>query len=277
MARLSEDTRRTVAIFVDEMRSQREHRAWSQTELATRAEYSKALIAAVENYERAPTSVLAKALDKAFGLPGTFQRIHKRMGLLAIPVAFGEFAEIEASARELFVWDHSYLPGLLQPEEYALHVFRRWPNATEEQVAERLAARMDRQKALTRKDPPAPIVWFLIDHQALRRPVGDPEVMYAALRNVLAMAELPNVTIQVVPLGSSGVHPGLLGACYIAEHDDRPTTLFLEDMADGRITEDPATVREVRLRWRYACSLALPADASTDLIRREQEQWKPSS
>jgi hypothetical protein len=135
---------------------------------------------------------------------------------------------------------------------------------------------MDRQKVLTRKAPPSPVVWFLIDQQVLRRPVGDPEAMHAALGNVLVMAELPNITIQVVPL-STGVHPGLLGACYIAERNDGSTTLFLEDMSDGRITEDPATVREVRLRWRYACSLALPADASIDLIRREQEQWKPSS
>lgn len=276
VAKLSEEARRTVSLFVDEMRSQREQRGWTQAELAQRAKYSVSLIAAVENFDRAPTSPLAKALDTAFRLPGTFQRLHKRMGSVAFPVAFGEFAQIEAAASELLIWDHGYLPGLLQPEDYARHLLSRHLNVTDDEVAERVAARMARQSVLTREDPPAPVIWFLIDGQALKRPIGTPEVMYAALGHVLKMAERPNITVQVIPFESGGGHPGLLGACYLAEHDSSPTTLFLEDMADGRLTEDPATVREVRLRWRYLCSLALPADASIDLIRREQEQWKPS-
>jgi transcriptional regulator with XRE-family HTH domain len=276
VAKLSEEARRTVSLFVDEMRSQREQRGWTQPELAQRAKYSKALIAAVENYDRAPTVGLAAELDEAFGLPETFQRLHKRMGSVAFPIAFGEFAEIEQAASELFIWEHALLPGLLQSEDYARHVLSRHPNVTDDQIAERLAARMARQTVLTREDPPAPVVWVLIDGQALRRPIGSPEVMHAALHHVLKLAERPNVTVQVVPLPDGGGHPGLLGTFYLAEHDASPTTLFIEDIADGRITEDPATVREVRLRWRYLGTLASSADASADLIKREVEQWKPS-
>jgi transcriptional regulator with XRE-family HTH domain len=193
VAKLSDEARRAVSLLVDEMRSQREQRGWTQAELAERARYSKALIAAVENYDRAPTAGLAKALDTAFGLPGTFERLHKRMGALAFPLAFGEFAQIEQAASELFIWDHSYLPGLLQPEGYARHLLSRHLNVTDDEVAERVAARIARQSVLTREDPPAPVVWFVIDGQALRRPIGTPEVMAHALGHVLKMAERPNI------------------------------------------------------------------------------------
>jgi transcriptional regulator with XRE-family HTH domain len=276
MAKLSEDARRTVSLFVDEMRSQREQRNWTQPELAARSKYSKALIAAVENYDRAPTSALADALDTAFGLPGTFARLHKRMGSVSFPIAFGEFAEVERAASELFIWDHGYLPGLLQTEDYARCILSRHPNVTDDEIAERVTARIARQAVLTRIDPRPPVVWFMIDGQALKRPIGDAEVMGGALDHLVKMAELPNITIQVVPLESGGGHPGLLGAFYLAEHDAAPTTLFSEDITDGRITEDSALVREVRLRWRYLGTLAMSAEQSLDLIRREAEQWKPS-
>lgn len=59
MAKLDETMRRTVSVFVDEMTEQRRHRGWTQQDLAGHCTYSKALIAAVESYERAPTIGLA--------------------------------------------------------------------------------------------------------------------------------------------------------------------------------------------------------------------------
>lgn len=275
MAKLSEDARYTVSMFVDEMIEQRKHRGWTQQELGERCTYSKGLIAAVENYERAPTITLADALDKAFGLPRTFRRLHKRMGSVAFPLAFGEFAEVERAASELFIWEHSYLPGLVQTEDYARHMLSRHLDVTDEEISERVSGRMERQAVLTRTDPRAPVAWFMIDGQVLRRPVGSPAVMYAALMNLAKLSEMHNVTVQVIPLESGGGHPGLLGAFCLAEHEDRPTTLFSEDITDGRITEDAATVREVRQRWRYLCSLALSAEQSVALIKEEAERWKP--
>lgn len=275
MAKLSEDARRTVSLFVDEMVEQRKQREWTQAELAKQAGYSTSLIASVEGYDRAPTAVLADALDAAFGLPKTFRRLHKRMGSVAFPVAFGEFAEIEAAASELFIWEHGLLPGLAQTEDYARAVLRRHPNVTDEQVAERLEARLKRQEVLTREDPKPPLVWIMIDGQVLRRPIGGAGVMHAALMNLVKLADLPNVTIQVIPLETGGGHPGLLGTFYLAEQGDSPARLFSEDITDGHITEDTGTVREVRRRWHYLCTLALPAEQSLDLIKKEAEQWRP--
>ena len=43
------------------------------------------------------------------------------------------------------------------------------------------------------------MVWFLIDEAALRRRTGSPLIMAEQLDRLLTLAELPNVTIQVVP------------------------------------------------------------------------------
>ena len=49
----------------------------------------------------------------------------------------------------------------------------------------------------------------------------------------------------------------------------------LEDIADGRVTDDPATVSQVALRFNSLRSEALPKGASRDLIERvAEEKWK---
>ena len=56
---------------------------------------------------------------------------------------------------------------------------------------------MKRQELLTAAKPPR--VWSVVDEAALRRPVGGVKVMQAQLRRLAEVAELPNVTLQVVP------------------------------------------------------------------------------
>ena len=75
MAPLGERDRESVSLFVDEMKAAREQRKWSQAELGRQADYSESAVAMVESFQRPPTASLARALDKAFGTPGTFTRL----------------------------------------------------------------------------------------------------------------------------------------------------------------------------------------------------------
>ena len=65
---------------------------------------------------------------------------------------------------------------------------------------------------LTRDDPPT--AWFLVDEAALLRCVGSPEVMAAQMAHLVAVARLPNVTVQVV---LAIAHAGLLGGFSLTE------------------------------------------------------------
>jgi Domain of unknown function (DUF5753) len=93
--------------------------------------------------------------DKVFPeRDGWFERFYQESRQwAATPPWFRNWLEHEQRAITLRVWQPSALSGLLQTESYALALLRTFPGATDEQVSERLAARMARQAILTREDP----------------------------------------------------------------------------------------------------------------------------
>jgi hypothetical protein len=73
--------------------------------------------------------------------------------------------------------------------------------------------------------------------------------MYEHCQHALEVSRLPHVSLAVVPYADRW-HIGLLGACTIVERDGTPRVVNLEDLADGRVSEDPEIVRRVALRFR---------------------------
>jgi len=279
--------RDALALFADELKAYRNARGWIQADLAGKISYSESLIAQVETCRRSPSRDLAKALDRVFatpgfaeetpdspGKPGTFGRMWAKLRNLPFPVSFRSFAPYEAEAVALHVFDHSLIPGLVQTEAYARAVLATRPNTSVEEIGNLVAGRLARQSVLWREDPPAPMLWALIDEGALYRPVATPDVMHDQLIYLAEVSERPNITIQVIPY-SAGGHTGLLGACTIAGLDGSPGIVNLEDIADGRVTDDAATVSQVTLRFNSIRSEALPKGASRELIVRvAEEQWQ---
>jgi len=176
-------------------------------------------------------------------------------------------------AVSLRTFEHSLMPGLLQTPEYATAVLRARPHTREEDIEELVAARLARQAVLEREDPP--IVWVLLDEGVLHRPAAPPDVMYRQLTHLAEMSRLPNIAIQVVPYGAGG-HCGLLGAFVIADLDGSASIVFLDDAADGRVTEDAAAISRVIVRFDSLRGEALPKSASRDMIASvAEERWRP--
>jgi hypothetical protein len=150
------------------------------------------------------------------------------------------------------------------------------PDVTEDVVNERLAGRLSRQAILEREDPPPPVVCALIDQSAINREIGGPVVMRDQLLHLVAMSRRPNVTVQIIP--NTGAHPGLLGAFTVADLGGSPGIVNLEDIADGRVAEDAATVFMVALRFHSLRGDALSKGASRDLTEGViQERWKETA
>lgn len=266
-----------LSLFADEMKAAREQRGWSQADLADQIPYSLSTISMVEALHRVPARDLASHLDKAFGTPGTFTRLEGRLRDLPFPASFRPFAAYETEATALYVFEHSLVPGLLQTPGYARAVLATRPNTTEAEIDNLVAARLARQAILTRDDPPAPLLWALIDEGVLYRPVAPAEVMHDQLTYLADVSRRPNVTIQVVPY-SAGGHTGLLGAFAVADLDSSLGIVYVEDIADGRVFEDPGAVSRVTLRYKSLQSEALPKGASRDLIARvAEERWKATA
>lgn len=245
----------------------------SRDELGARLGYSGATIGMVESLHRAPPRGMGARLDGEFKLPGTFDRIEQRLRGIPFATAFRPFVPYEAAARSLRWFEHSFIPGLLQTEDYARSVLATKPNSTEDEIKRLVSERMERRSILDRADAPAPLLWVLLDEGALNRPVADPPVMRDQLKHLLHMMTMPNITIQVVPYAARG-HSGLLGAFIIADLEDSPGIVFLEDVLGGRVAEEPDVVAEATLRFDTLRSEALPKGASRDLIGSvADEKW----
>ena len=281
--------RDALAWFADELRAHRSAQGWTQADVAAKTSYSESLIAQVETCRKAATPELARALDRVFATPGftedapgvpdtpgTFGRLVVRLRNLPFPASFRSFAPHEAEATALYIFEHSMIPGLLQTEAYARAILETHPDVTEDVVIQRLAGRLSRQEILERDDPPPPVVCALLDQSALNREIGGPVAMRDQLVHLVAMSRRPNITVQVIP--NTGAHPGLLGAFTVADLGGSPGIVNVEDIADGRVTEDAATVSMVALRFHTLRGDALSKGASRDLIEGViQERWKEAA
>jgi hypothetical protein len=205
--------------------------------------------------------------------PGTFGRLVKRLRKMPFPASFGTFEPKEAEATVLYTFEHSFIPGIFQTEPYARAVLEMFTDVTEEIVTERLEGRMKRQAILDRDDPPPPVVVALVDQSALLREIGGPKVMCDQLLHLIEMSLRPNITIQVIP--NTGAHPGLLGAFTVADLGGSPAIVNIEDIADGRVTEDAGSVSTVTLRFHSLRGDALSKGASRDLMEGVvRDRWK---
>src|SRR5271170_5145399 len=202
--------RSALAVFADELRAQRELAGLGREELAGRLNYSASLISMIESGHRSPSRDFAGRCDEAFGTPGTFARLEKRLRDVPFSSGFRPFQPYESEAVALRMFEHVLIPGLLQTEDYARAVLSTHPNTSQDVVEERVAARMARQEILTREGPPPPVLWVLLDENVLLREVGNAEIMRDQLAHLAGAARRPNVTVQVIPC--AGAHPGLLGA-----------------------------------------------------------------
>jgi hypothetical protein len=255
--------------FVENLKAMRDRCGWSQDRLA--AESLCTAVANIESFSRPPLEEHGVAFDKAFGLRDVFAKAAREIQGQSFPAAFEKFPEHEGTADDLYIYEHSVFSGLIQTERYMRAVFWTLPNIEPDEVDRLVSARMARQEALFGENRRRPRLWVLLDEAALRRPVADADVMYEQCVRALDVSRMPNVSLAVLPYTAGG-HIGLSGACTIVVRDESPRIVNLDDLADGRVSEDAAIVRRVALRFRSLQHEALPGVASRDMIARVAEE-----
>lgn len=263
-----------LALFASELVAARSKKGLTQEALADALNYSPSLIAMVETGRRAPSRDFALACDRLFDTWGTFTRLQQNARSTPLPTWFKPWAEIEVTAGQLRLFEHSLIPGLLQTEDYSRAILGAEPNTTPEELDERVTARASRQAILHREQPP--IVLAIIDEAALRRKVGSAKTMHEQATHLWGMTDLRNVTVQVIPLDVGG-HCGLAGAFAIAaETDGSPRAAYIDAITEGYIAETPAVLAEVCTAFDALRSEALPRGASKDLILKWAEEYDGS-
>ena len=159
-----------------------------------------------------------------------------------LPGWFENYLGLEAAAATIRSFEVQFVNGLFQTADYARAVTGLGrKNAQEDEIERWVKLRLKRQELLTRPDPPN--VWSVMDEAVLRRPVGGAAVKRAQYRHLIEIAELPHVTLQVIPF-ARGAHAGESGSFTVLRFEERdlPDIVYLEQLTGAFYLEQRSDV-----------------------------------
>jgi transcriptional regulator with XRE-family HTH domain len=189
----------------------------------------------------------------------------------AVPEWFATYVGLEAEATTISVYQAEIVPGLLQTERYAAALHRaELMNATEEEIGQHVAVRMERQALL--RQPDAPQFWIVLNEAVIRRIVGEGAVMHEQLLRLAEAASAPNITLQILPF-SAGAHASMDSAFWILSFDP-PTdseVVYFEHPTCSLYLEKPGEVARYKLVYEHLRAASLSLDESRRLIARSAE------
>jgi transcriptional regulator with XRE-family HTH domain len=154
-----------------------------------------------------------------------------------LPDWFDAYLGLEEGSTLIRIYELQFVHGLFQTEDYARAVTRIGrQEGAEEEIERRVSVRMHRQNLLER--PERPRVWAVMDEAALRRPVGGAAVMRGQLAHLMEVAELPHVTLQVMPFARGG-HAAAGGSFTILRfaEADLPDVVYIEQLTSALYLE----------------------------------------
>ncbi len=251
--------------FGEELRAHRTTAKLQQAEVASKLFISASLESAIENGRRLPKRQTAKFCDDLFDAPGTFMRLWKLVMQRAYPSQVSPYADLEADATRIHVWESRSIPGLLQTAEYARGIIKAGrPREASDIIDRAVATRMARQEVFAEND--SLLAWFIIDESALRRPYGGINAMREQIQKLLDMAEHPNVVIQIL-LSSVTDHPGADGPLTIFEFNDSQSVAYAEGRGSGRLIETAADVADAIACYDLIRAAALSRSATLELLK----------
>ncbi|MGW6685820.1 helix-turn-helix domain-containing protein [Streptomyces sp. NPDC054961] len=252
--------------YGSELRRLREAAGLKQGQLGDIVFCAASLVGQIETARKVPTREFSERLDAALGTGGVFSRLVGLVLRSQLPTWFQEFAGLEAQATHIATYQAQLVYGLLQTEEYARAVLRAgWSDKLDEAVA----ARIERQRALSRERPP--LVWVVLDESALHRPFGTRGLMRRQLDHLLSFADHREVSIQVLPF-TAGQHPATVGSFTVLRFASDPDILYAESYGLANVTANPDTVRDCAHRYDHLQAAALSVEESAELIARVREE-----
>ena len=180
------------------------------------------------------------------------------------------FIGLEAEATSILEWQINVVPGLLQTEQYAREVlsgYHEVATISPRAIQRRLETRLTRQQLLTRDEPLEYVA--LLDESVLYRQRGDRSVMRAQLQRLADVAELPNVTIRILPLKRN--HGLAVDSFSILQFGKaHETTLHdvvsLEHLNDELYVEGDTETYQFRLAFNHLTEECLSPSESQELI-----------
>lgn len=255
----------TAAVFGEVLRHFREAAGLTQEGLARQIPCDRSHVARVEAGTRVPQDTFAKTCDELLGTGGVLLRLWARIDWypqVEHPDWFERRVRMDAEAVSLLAYQANVVPGLLQTQDYAWALFARHI-ADQDEVEERVKARMSRQRRFLAPDGPLFVV--VLDESCLRTRVGSPAIMRDQFAHLLEAGQRPNIRIQVVPADDPGIDRPNTSMSLITLPDGHQW-VYSESLDQGHFNDNPALFAKHRHTYDVLRADALSARQSAALI-----------
>ena len=264
-----------------ELRKLRTARGASLEEIAELLGCSSGKISHIENGRNSPSKAELLVLMDHYDVPAdqrelleeTREEARKRgwWSTYRLPTWFQDYVGMEADATRVRTFELELIPGLLQTEAYARTINVIGSHMTEpEEVDRKVKARLRRQERL-REDEPLE-VHAVLSEAALHR-CADPTIAAEQFSHLVALTELPNVTIQILPF-SAGLHESVSGSFALLDFppDAWPSCAYQEYAVGGHLVDDSAAVAALDTVFEKLCKRSLSEERSIELIAQHARQ-----
>jgi transcriptional regulator with XRE-family HTH domain len=181
-----------------------------------------------------------------------------------LPNWFQSYIGLEQSAESIRSFDNQFVPGLLQTEDYALAVFQLG-TYTDEETDRLVFLRKERQRRFASGGLR---LWAIIDEVAIRRPVGNVDLMRAQLEHLLDISVRPGLTLQVTPFltGASYAAPSSFSILSFAV-DDLPDVVYVEQLTSAMYLDKRADVDRYAEAMDHIRATSYTPEQTKELIR----------
>jgi transcriptional regulator with XRE-family HTH domain len=179
----------------------------------------------------------------------------------------GNFVGLEQEASSMRAWEPILLPGLLQTENYMRALMLSGRSFDPPQVIDRRVALRRKRQGRLHAGTGALRLAAIVDESAVRRVIGGSDVMNDQLHSLIEAAQLPNVTVQILPF-DAGEHPFLGGSAALLEFQEttHPDVVYLEGLAGDLYEEQPSEVGRYRDEFDRLSAMALDHRLSLKMI-----------
>ncbi|OEJ26426.1 transcriptional regulator [Streptomyces agglomeratus] len=189
-------------------------------------------------------------------------------------IPYSVYIGLETDAASLRVYDPQIVPGLLQTPRYAEALITgALPETAASDVEKRVNVRLRRQERILTADQPLRL-WAVIDEAALRRVVGDRQLMREQLEHLVEQSQLPHVTVQILPF-DMGAHPGISGHYAILEFPDAAdsSVVYIEGVTSDLYLEKANDVQKYSVMYEHLRAQALNVEASRHFIANIAKEY----
>jgi Domain of unknown function (DUF5753) len=190
-----------------------------------------------------------------------------------VALSYKDYLTLETDAESIHTYSAGIIHGLLQTGAYAREIISAITTTrTPEEVIALAEVRKMRQAILTK--PGNPLKYWAVIHECAlhQRFASQPSLMREQLRHLLDMTDLPNITIQIMPLDSTP-HPGVLGLFEVVRFPAPwPTVINLENVRGGYFVEGTDDVQIFETAFDRVVAAALSVDDSRELIKNLMER-----